>query len=143
MSKKKVIAPVSAAVLAKIRWNADGLIAAVAQDADSGEILMLAWMNEQALAETLRTGDAHYWSRSRQKLWHKGEESGQFQKVKTLLLDCDGDALILKVVQTGVACHTGRRSCFFHELVESPEGAHWRITAPVITSPETLYTQAH
>jgi phosphoribosyl-AMP cyclohydrolase len=96
-----------------------GLITAIAQDAETGEILMVANMNEESLAKTLELGEAVYWSRSRQRLWHKGEESGNIQKVRELLLDCDGDALLLKVEQRGgAACHTGKRSCFFRKLDE-------------------------
>ncbi|MEA3641427.1 MAG: phosphoribosyl-AMP cyclohydrolase [Lamprobacter sp.] len=95
----------------------DGLITAIAQDAETGEILMLANMNEESLAKTLELGEAVYWSRSRQRLWHKGEESGNTQKIRELYLDCDGDAILLKVEQIGeAACHTGKRSCFFRKL---------------------------
>ena len=97
-----------------IRWNADGLVPAVAQQYDDGQVLMLAWMNRAAVEATLATGEAHYYSRSRQALWRKGETSGQSQRVVEIRLDCDGDALLLLVDQTGVACHTGRRSCWFH-----------------------------
>jgi phosphoribosyl-AMP cyclohydrolase len=104
------------------RWNADGLIPAVAQDATSGEVLMLAWMNAQALEMTLSEGRAVYWSRSRQALWRKGDTSGNAQEVVELRLDCDGDTVLLKVRQVGEgACHTGRRSCFFY----APEGDRW------------------
>ncbi len=95
------------------RFNADGLIAAIAQDAETGEVLMLAWMNADALQETLRTGRAVYWSRSRQTLWRKGDTSGHSQHVSEVLVDCDQDAVLLKVRQTGAACHTGRPSCFY------------------------------
>ena len=95
----------------------NGLVTAIAQDAESGEILMLANMNEESLAKTLELGEAVYWSRSRQKLWHKGEESGNVQKVKELFVDCDGDAILMKVEQIGdAACHTGKRSCFFRRV---------------------------
>ena len=95
----------------------DGLVTAIAQDADTGEILMLANMNEESLARTIELGEAVYWSRSRQKLWHKGEESGNVQKVKELYLDCDGDAVLMKIEQIGdAACHTGKRSCFFRKV---------------------------
>jgi len=105
---------VSAAdVIAALRFNADGLVAAVAQQHDTGEVLMLAWMNRDAVAETLATGRVCYWSRSRRTLWRKGESSGHVQALKELRVDCDGDALLLLVDQTGVACHTGTRSCFF------------------------------
>ena len=94
----------------------DGLIPAIAQQHDSGEVLMLAWMNREALAETLATGQVCYWSRSRARLWRKGESSGQAQRLVELRIDCDGDTLLLRVEQTGVACHTGRRSCFYRAL---------------------------
>jgi phosphoribosyl-AMP cyclohydrolase len=103
-------------VLDALPFNGDGLIAVVAQQFDSGEVLMLAWMNRTALEETLATGQACYWSRSRQSLWRKGETSGCIQLVREVRLDCDGDALLLLVDQTGGACHTGRRSCFYHQL---------------------------
>ena len=105
-----------ASVLAALPWNADGLIAAVAQQHDSGEVLMLAWMNRTALEETLRSGQVCYWSRSRRVLWRKGESSGHRQRLVEAFLDCDGDALLLRVEQQGPACHTGRRSCFYHRL---------------------------
>lgn len=103
-------------VLNALPFNGDGLIAVVAQQFDSGEVLMLAWMNRAALEETLSTGRACYWSRSRQSLWRKGETSGCIQIVKEVRLDCDGDALLMLVNQTDAACHTGRRSCFYHRL---------------------------
>jgi phosphoribosyl-AMP cyclohydrolase len=99
-----------------LKWNSDGLIPAIAQDAASGEVLMMAWMNAAALALTQTTGEAHYWSRSRRELWHKGATSGNSQRVTQILYDCDGDTLLLKVVPAGPACHTGARSCFFREL---------------------------
>jgi phosphoribosyl-AMP cyclohydrolase len=100
------------------RFNAEGLIPAVAQDSASGEILMLAWMNAEALRQTLATGFATYWSRSRNKLWRKGEESGHVQRVVELRVDCDQDALVLRVEQTGPACHTGARSCFYRAMAD-------------------------
>ena len=122
-------------LLASVAWNEDGLVPAIAQQHDSGEVLMLAWMNREALAESLRTARVCYFSRSRQKLWRKGETSGQVQRLVEARLDCDGDALLLLVDQTGVACHTGRRSCFFRV----PEGAEIvEIAAPSV-SPDTLY----
>lgn len=118
----------------QVKWNEKGLVAAIAQDATSLEVLMLAWMNRESLRLTLSTGDAHYWSRSRQALWKKGETSGHVQHVKELRLDCDGDALLLKVEQAGgIACHTGRRRCFHHLL----EDGRWVIHddhEPVLTS---------
>lgn len=103
-------------VLKALPWNADGLLPAIAQQFDSGEVLMLAWMNRAALDETLATGRVCYWSRSRQALWRKGESSGQVQMLHEARLDCDGDTLLLKVDQTGPACHTGRRDCFYNLL---------------------------
>ena len=123
------------AFLEAVRFDTHGLVAAVAQQHDSGEVLMLAWMNRDAVAETLETGRVCYWSRSRGALWRKGETSGQVQRLVEMRLDCDGDALLLLVDQLGVACHTGRRSCFYQagrhgELVE--------IAAPAV-SPAALY----
>jgi len=103
--------------LAQIRFNADGLVPAIAQQHDTGEVLMLAWMNAEALAETVRTGRVCYWSRSRRALWRKGETSGHLQMLKELRWDCDADTLLLLVEQTGPACHTGERTCFFNALV--------------------------
>ena len=105
-----------AEVLDAIPWNADGLVAAIAQRHDDSEVLMLAWMNRRALEETLASGQVCYWSRSRQQLWRKGETSGHRQRLLSAHLDCDGDALLLRVEQQGPACHTGRPSCFFNEL---------------------------
>lgn len=121
-----------------IRWSADGLVAAIAQDAGSGRVLMFAFMNAEALERTVTTGEAHYWSRSRGRLWHKGEESGNVQRVRELRLDCDGDVLLLSVEQGGgIACHTGRESCFFRRL----DGGEWRSVDPVVTDPELLYSR--
>ncbi len=122
-------------ILDQVAYDQNGLVAAIAQQHDSGEVLMLAWMNREALEETWRTGQACYWSRSRSRLWRKGESSGQTQRVISLRVDCDGDAILLLVDQHGVACHTGRRSCFFREagsdgLVE--------ISQPLV-APEQLY----
>ena len=122
-------------VLAALPWNADGLLPAIAQQHDSGEILMLAWMNREALEETLNTGRVCYFSRSRQKLWRKGESSGQVQHLKELRFDCDGDTILLLVDQQGPACHTGRRSCFFNKV----EGDRVVVTGAVLIDPETLY----
>jgi phosphoribosyl-AMP cyclohydrolase len=115
-----------------LRFGADGLVAAIAQQHDTGEVLMLAWMNADAVAETLASGRACYFSRSRQALWRKGETSGQVQRLVELRVDCDGDALLLLVDQTGVACHTGHRSCFYRD-------AALHEVAPVVISPATLY----
>jgi len=118
-----------------IAFDAQGLVPVIAQQHDSGEVLMLAWMNRQAIEETLATGRVCYWSRSRRALWRKGESSGQVQRLIEMRLDCDQDALLLKVDQTGVACHTGRRSCFFHRV----EGEAAVVAAPVVVDPATLY----
>ena len=124
-----------APILDAIAFDAKGLVPAIAQQHDTGEVLMLAWMNRAAVAETLATGRAVYFSRSRNALWCKGETSGQTQRLVELRLDCDGDALLLLVDQHGVACHTGRRSCFFHA---AHAGAWNEIAAPRV-APETLY----
>ncbi len=124
-----------AALLAEVRFDAGGLIPAIAQQYNSGEVLTLAWMNRDALAATLESGRVTYWSRARQRLWRKGETSGQTQRLVELRLDCDGDAVLLLVDQTGVACHTGRRSCFFRAV---REGGLVVIADPLI-SPEKLY----
>ncbi|KYO57472.1 phosphoribosyl-AMP cyclohydrolase [Tistrella mobilis] len=123
--------------MARIHFNADGLVPAIAQDAATGEVLMMAWMNEAAVRETLATRRGVYWSRSRKGLWRKGESSGQMQHLKAFRIDCDGDTVLLLVDQQGVACHTGRRSCFFDEV--NPEtGDITTIMTPEI-DPETLY----
>ncbi len=124
------------AVAAAVIFDAAGLVPAIAQQHDTGEVLMVAWMNREALAETLATGRVCYWSRSRRALWRKGETSGQVQRLIELRLDCDGDTLLLRVEQTGVACHTGRRSCFFRAL--RPNGELEEIL-PVTVDPEALY----
>jgi phosphoribosyl-AMP cyclohydrolase len=122
--------------LDEVPWNGDGLIAAVAQDADSGRVLTVAWMNREALAQTAATREAVYWSRSRRRLWRKGEESGHVQKVRELRLDCDADAVLLQVEQVGgIACHTGRESCFFRKL----ENGSWVTTDPVLKDPTAIY----
>lgn len=121
--------------LATVAFDANGLVPAIAQQHDTGEVLMMAWMNRAALAETLRTGRVCYWSRSRASLWRKGETSGQVQQLVELRVDCDNDCLLLLVDQTGVACHTGRRSCFFTAI---RDGAR-TIIADVEISPEKLY----
>lgn len=120
-----------------IRWDAGGLVPAIAQDADSDEVLMFAWMNREALAETARSGVAVYWSRSRARLWRKGEQSGHTQAVVEIRTDCDNDVILLKVKQHGgIACHTGRRSCFFQR---HDNHAGWQTVAPVIKNPEEIY----
>jgi phosphoribosyl-AMP cyclohydrolase len=122
--------------LNKLNWAQDGLVPAIAQDRASGRVLTLAWMNRDALKKTFETGEAHYWSRSRRKIWHKGEESGHVQRVIAIRLDCDDDAVLLEVEQTGgIACHTGRHSCFFQRL---DDGA-WVATDPVLKEPAEIY----
>jgi phosphoribosyl-AMP cyclohydrolase len=119
-----------------ITWNRDGLVPAIAQEAGSGKVLMVAWMNREALAETARTQKAVYWSRSRNKLWRKGEESGHEQIVRDIRLDCDNDVLLLTVEQQGgIACHTGRHSCFFQQL----QGNRWVTVEPVIKPESEIY----
>mgnify|MGYP006271524905 FL=1 len=121
---------------AALRWNGDGLLPAIAQDWQSGSVLMLAWMNAEALRCTLREGRAVYWSRSRQALWRKGESSGNVQVLRELRLDCDSDCLLLRVEQRGgIACHTGRAHCFYRRY----EDGDWRVTEPVIRNPDELY----
>jgi phosphoribosyl-AMP cyclohydrolase len=138
-----MLAPMNAdatdAVLAAICFDAQGLVPAIAQQHDSGEVLMLAWMNREAVAETLATGRVCYFSRSRGRLWRKGESSGQAQHLRELRVDCDGDTLLLLVEQEGVACHTGRRSCFFRAV---RDGTLVEIAAPLV-SPEQLYGAGH
>lgn len=120
----------------QLRWNEQGLVPAIAQDAATGRVLTLAWMNRESLRETAASGRAVYWSRSRGKLWRKGEESGHVQKVVEIRLDCDADAILLTVEQVGgIACHTGRESCFFHRL----EGDRWVKADPVRKDPERIY----
>jgi len=122
--------------LEALAWNADGLVPAVTQDAATGEVLMLAWMNRESLARTVETGEAVYWSRSRRALWRKGETSGHFQKVVEVRLDCDADAVLLRVEQVGgIACHTGRRRCFFRRLEGAPGAPGWTVTEPVLADP--------
>lgn len=126
----------SEAWLDEIEWNEQGLVPAIAQDAASGRVLTLAWMNREALAETASSGRAVYWSRSRAKLWRKGEESGHVQKVLELRVDCDADAVLLKVEQVGgIACHTGRESCYFRKL----DNGRWVTTDPVKKDPSLIY----
>jgi len=122
--------------LDEIKWSPDGLVPAVAQESGGGRVLTVAWMNREALGLTARTGEAHYWSRSRGKLWRKGEESGHVQKVKSIRLDCDEDVVLLEVEQAGgIACHTGRESCFFRRL----EDGSWVATDPVLKDPREIY----
>lgn len=120
----------------EVPWGEDGLIPVVTQEAASGRVLTLAWMNRDALAETAKGGQAVYWSRSRQKLWRKGEESGHVQRIVEIRLDCDSDAILLRVEQAGgIACHTGRESCFYRRL----EGGRWVETDPVLKDPKRIY----
>lgn len=125
--------------LDQIAWNGDGLVPAIAQEAGSGDVLMLAWMSRESLALTLAQREAVYWSRSRRALWRKGETSGHVQQVQDIRLDCDGDALLLTVVQTGhtpgIACHTGRHSCFYSQLQSAPDGPKWVSVTPVLKTP--------
>ena len=126
----------NAAWLDAVKWNSEGLVPAIAQEADDGTVLTLAWMNREALALTAESGLAHYWSRSRKGLWRKGEKSGNEQRVRDIRLDCDNDAVLLLVEQRGgIACHTGRHRCFFQRL---DEGA-WREVEPVLKDPEAIY----
>ena len=125
--------------LDQITWNDQGLVPAIAQDQTTHEILMVAWMNREALSLTVAEGRAVYWSRSRKKLWRKGEESGHVQSVSEIRLDCDDDVIILKVDQLGgIACHTGRRSCFFKVLKDS----QWQAVEPVLKDPKAIYSQS-
>ena len=121
-----------------LKWDADGMIPAIAQDGESGRVVMFAWMNRESLQETVATGNAVYWSRSRRRLWRKGEESGHCQKVKSIRADCDGDVLLLNIEQVGgIACHTGRESCFFLEL----QGDRWVAADPVLKDPKDIYSK--
>ena len=122
--------------LDEVCWDEKGLVPVIAQDATSGRILMFAWMNREALAKTVEQGEAVYWSRSRNKLWHKGESSGHVQKVSEIRLDCDNDVILLQIEQQGgIACHTGRQSCFYSRL----DNGQWRAVDPVLKSPDEIY----
>lgn len=122
--------------LDEVRWDANGLVPVIAQEVFTNRVLMVAWMNREALAQTARTGEAVYWSRSRSRLWHKGEESGHVQRVREIRMDCDEDVLLLKVEQAGgIACHTGRHNCFFRKL----ENGVWTEVEPVIRDPGEIY----
>jgi phosphoribosyl-AMP cyclohydrolase len=122
--------------LDKVSWTDDGLVPVIAQDAHTGSVLMMAWMSREALQATVQSGRAVYWSRSRRKLWHKGEESGHTQQVRGVYLDCDGDVILLKVEQAGgIACHTGRASCFFSQL----DKGVWVAVDPVLKAPDEIY----
>jgi phosphoribosyl-AMP cyclohydrolase len=125
--------------LDEVAWDEQGLVPAIAQDARTGRVLMVAWMNREALDETARTGRTVYWSRSRGRLWRKGEESGHVQRVKAIRLDCDGDVVLLAVEQVGgIACHTGRERCFYRELQQG----RWVVTEPVLKDPGEIYPGA-
>jgi phosphoribosyl-AMP cyclohydrolase len=122
--------------LTQVKWNADGLVPVITQEFETQQVLTLAWMNDEALRLTAETGHAVYWSRSRQKLWHKGEESGHQQLIKSIRLDCDNDAVLLHVIQKGgIACHTGRHHCFYQQL----ENDQWLTTEPVLKDPKEIY----
>ncbi|MEM7293066.1 MAG: phosphoribosyl-AMP cyclohydrolase [Pseudomonadota bacterium] len=122
--------------LDEIQWDSNGLVAAIAQESGTGKVLMMAWMNRESLRQTVERGEAVYWSRSRNRLWHKGESSGNTQKVIAMRVDCDADALLLEVEQSGgIACHTGRNSCFFRKF----EAGSWQVTDPVLKDPQAIY----
>src|SRR5574340_596431 len=123
--------------LNEVTWDENGLVPVVVQEAGSNDVLMFAWMNREALERTAQSGEAVFWSRSRRKLWHKGEESGHVQAVREIRLDCDGEVVLLKVEQAGgIACHTGRHSCFFQRLLD---GDHWAEVEPVLKDPKEIY----
>jgi phosphoribosyl-AMP cyclohydrolase len=127
---------ISDSALDQVRWNEQGLVPAIAQDAESGAVLMMAWMSRESLAATVAEGRAVYWSRSRQALWRKGESSGHIQRVEEVRLDCDSDTLLLQVHQEGgIACHTGRRHCFMYRV----EGDDWASCEPVLKDPSEIY----
>lgn len=122
--------------LAQIKWNNDGLIPVITQEYESKQVLTLAWMNKEALQLTFETGHAVYWSRSRQKIWHKGEQSGNQQQIKSIRLDCDNDTILLEVVQKGgIACHTGRHHCFYQQL----QDGEWKMIEAVLKDPKEIY----
>ena len=122
-----------------IQWNDQGLIPVITQDATTLKVLMLAWINRAAIEKTVQCGEAVYWSRSRNRLWHKGEESGHTQKIVDIRLDCDSDALLFLVEQTGLACHTGRLSCFYQQPQNTAQGTQWVAVDPVIKNPSEIY----
>ncbi|GGX15671.1 MULTISPECIES: phosphoribosyl-AMP cyclohydrolase [Undibacterium] len=126
--------------LNKVKWDEVGLVPVIAQEVGSNDVVMFAWMNREALSRTVETGEAVYWSRSRKKLWHKGEESGHVQKVKEIRLDCDEDVILLKIEQVeGIACHTGRHSCFFQKFEGNVDAGEWVTVDPVLKDPEAIY----
>jgi len=123
-----------------VKWDENGLVPVIAQEVETNDVLMFAWMNREALSQTVDLGEAVYWSRSRKKLWHKGEESGHKQKVHEIRLDCDADVVLLKVEQVdSIACHTGRHSCFFQKFEVSGKTGHWVSVDPVLKDPESIY----
>lgn len=129
--------------LNKVKWDEHGLVPVIAQEVGSNDVLMFAWMNREALARTVETGEAVYWSRSRKKLWHKGEESGHTQKVHEVRLDCDEDVVLLKVEQVGgVACHTGRHACFFQKFEGDAASGDWQTVEPVLKDPDDIYKKS-
>ena len=129
---------VKAKWLNKVRWDENGLVPVIAQEVATNDVLMFAWMNREALSRTVDSGEAVYWSRSRKKLWHKGEESGHVQKVHEIRLDCDEDVVLLKIEQVGgIACHTGRHSCFFQKY----DNGDWHSVEPVLQDPDTIYSK--
>ena len=124
--------------LDEIKWTADGLVPVIAQEVETGQILMFAWMNRESMKLSVETGHAVYWSRSRNKLWHKGEESGNQQIIKDIRIDCDNDVILITVEQRGgIACHTGRHHCFFKKL----QNGEWQPTEPVLKDPKEMYTK--
>jgi phosphoribosyl-AMP cyclohydrolase len=128
--------------LNRIKWDDHGLVPVIAQEVGSNDVLMFAWMNHEALARTAEIGQAVYWSRSRKKLWHKGEESGHFQKVHEIRLDCDDDVVLLKVEQVGgIACHTGRHACFFNKLENNDGPPEWHEVDAVLKNPDDIYNK--
>ncbi|PWF41205.1 phosphoribosyl-AMP cyclohydrolase [Massilia glaciei] len=127
--------------LLKVNWDENGLVPVIAQEAGTKDVLMFAWMNRDALAKTVELGEAVYWSRSRRKLWHKGEESGHIQKVREIRFDCDEDVILLTIEQTGgIACHTGRHSCFYQKFEGDAASGDWVEADPVLRDPSTFYT---
>src|SRR5919197_4034866 len=121
----------------KLKWTSDGLIPAIIQEASTGRVLMMAWMNRASLESTIKTGKTHFWSRSRQKFWMKGESSGHTQQVKDIAFDCDGDTLLIQVEQTGAACHEGYKSCFFRSI--EGQGRGFKVTEQQLETPERIY----
>jgi phosphoribosyl-AMP cyclohydrolase len=126
--------------LNKVKWDEHGLVPVIAQEVGSNDVLMFAWMNREALSRTVELGEAVYWSRSRKKLWHKGEESGHIQKVHEIRLDCDEDVVLLKIQQVdSIACHTGRHSCFFQKFEGNQDAGDWVTVEPVLKDPDSIY----